>query len=103
MAAKKIKVLFTRRAERDLGEIYEYLQKHSLQALEKVDAAIFRAIRQLETFPLAGHWVKEFSGKKYREIHVFHFRIIYRFLAEPRKVQILAIYHGKRLLPAMDD
>ena len=78
MARKKIKVLLSRRAEKDLSEIYRYLSEHSQEALEKVDGKIVPAFRRLESFPDSGHWVKEFLGRRYREVLVYHYRIIYR-------------------------
>lgn len=99
MVQKRVKVLLSRRAEADLNEIYHYLASHSLHALEKVDQKIFKALRRLEKFPESGHWVPEFAGKKYREILVYHYRIIYRHNTKLRQSIILTIRHGRRFLP----
>lgn len=99
MVQKRVKILLSRRAEADLNEIYHYLAKHSMQALEKVDQKIFKTLRRLEKFPESGHWVPEFAGKKYREILVYHYRIIYRHNTKLGQSIILTIRHGKRYLP----
>lgn len=101
MARPKIKVFFSKRAERDLAEIYRYLSEHSLNALETVDKALFKAFHRLEDFPQSGHWVRELSGKRYREVLVFHFRVIYRYQAERKKLMIMTIRHGSRFLPKL--
>ena len=100
MARKKLSVFLSRRAERDLAEIYHYLSEQSPRALVKVDQKIFKAFRRLESFPNSGHFVKEFVGKRYREILVYHYRIIYRILYNRRRIQIVTIRHGKRFLPS---
>ena len=99
MAGRKVKVLLSGRAQRDLEDIYAHLAPHSRSALERVDTALFRALRRLETFPESGHWVKEFPGKRYREVLIFHYRVIYRYLKKPPCVRILTIHHGRRYLP----
>ena len=82
-------------------EIYRYLSENSPQALQEVDRAIFKVLRRLESFPKSGHWVKEFSGRRYREILVYHYRLIYRYLEKEKKIQVLTLRHGKRFLPAI--
>ena len=99
MARRKVKILLSRRCERDLDEIYRYLSEHSQEALGKVDNVFFKTLRRLEMFPLSGHFVKEFYGKKYREALVFHYRMIYRFLEKENRIRILTIRHGKRFFP----
>lgn len=101
MARKKIRVLFSRRAERDLSEIYRFLSDRASHALPKVDIVFTQAFRRLASFPLSGHWVKEFAGRRYREILVFHYRVIYRFFEKENKLRILTIHHGRRFLPKL--
>ncbi len=101
MALKKVSVLFSRRAAKDLEEIYHYLSLHAPQALQKIDQELFKSFRRLEFFPESGSFVKEFTGKKYREVLVFHYRIIYRYPEKGKKVQIFTIRHGKRYLPSL--
>lgn len=100
MARKRVKVLLSHRAERDLLEIYRYLSDRSPEALRKVDEEIFWTLRRLGSFPFSGHWVKEFSGKRYREVLVYHYRVIYQFL-DNKEIRVLTIRHGRRYLPAL--
>lgn len=99
MARKKVSVSLSSRAKRDLLEIYRYLFEQSSQTLKIVDKKIFKSLRLLESSPRSGHWVKELSGKKYREILVFHYRVIYLYRPKERKVQVMTIRHGKRFFP----
>ncbi len=99
MARKKVNVSFSNRAKRDLLEIYRYLFEQSPEALKIVDKKIFKSFRLLESSPRSGHWVKELSGRKYREILAFHYRIIYLYQPKNRKIQIMTICHGKPLFP----
>ena len=101
MARKKVTVSLSRRAEKDLNEIYRYLSEHSESTLVKVDEMLFKILRRLEFFPLSGHFVKEFQSKRYREALVFHYRIIYRFLEKEKRVQVMTIRHGKRFFPTI--
>lgn len=100
MARQKVKVLLSRRAERDLTEIYCYLGERSLAGLARVDQAVFRSLRRLAIAPLSGHMVRELPSRKYHEVLVYHYRIIYQYLEKKRLVRVMTIYHGKRLLPA---
>lgn len=102
MGRKKVKVLLSRRAQRDLDEIYRYLSERSSVALEKVDHKIFQSLKRLQEMPLSGHEVRELSGRKYRETLAYHYRIIYRYLESKGTVRILTIHHGRRFLsPAL--
>ena len=98
MAHKKITVTVSLRAKKDLKEIYDYLSERSQKTLQKVDIEIFKALDRLELFPESGHYVKESSNKKYREILVFHYRMIYKIINQS-KLLIITIRHGKRFLP----
>ncbi len=98
MGRKKVKVLLSRRAQRDLDEIYRYLAERSPAGLAKVDLKIFQSLKRLQEMPLSGHEVQELSGRKYREVLVYHYRVIYRYLEAKGTVRILTIYHGRRFL-----
>ncbi len=98
MARQEIKITVSSRAKKDLKEIYDYLSERSQQVLQKVDSEIFKKLNRLQAFPESGHYVKELSGKKHREILVFHYRIIYRII-DKSKILIVTIRHGKRFFP----
>jgi plasmid stabilization system protein ParE len=48
----------------------------------------------LEPFPKAGRMVPEINDPNVREIFVYSYRLIYE--VTPKRVEILAIVHGKR-------
>ncbi len=96
---KKVEVIFSQRAQKDLGEIYRYLSQYSPQALKKIDQKLFSLFKKLESFPLSGHCVPEFIGKKYREHRLLDYRVIYRHDEQKKKIFILTLRHGKRFLP----
>ncbi len=59
---------------------------------------IVRATRRLERFPESGAIVPEFSGDTIREIHVFSYRILYRYHSTDNEVHLLGVVHGRQIL-----
>ncbi len=92
-----LKVEFTDAAERDLEQIYDYVELHDSEGkadyvLEKIERACF----DLSDFPERGVRPRELSVlgiKEYREVIFKPYRIIYRVLD---KVYIMVIADGRR-------
>ena len=53
---------FTPQAADDLFEIWSYIARDSIEAANRVEAAICEACNLLATTPLAGHVRKDLSG-----------------------------------------
>ena len=58
---------------------------------------------RLRKFPESGRLVPEFQGGRYREVIVFPYRIVYRYAEEQNRVFVLAVIHGSRLLPPIQE
>ena len=90
-------IRWSEEARQDLRGILEYISQDSIQnalsVLEKIEGSVDR----LAEFPLSGHRVFEYEDNRYREVIVFQYRIIYRFLGT--EVEVIAVIHGARMLP----
>ena len=61
------------------------------------------AAERLKGFPESGRAVPELPGSHYREVIVPPYRVIYRFEEEKNRVWVLAVIHGSRLLPPIEE
>lgn len=88
----------------DIKNIISYVHARSVQNAEKLYEEIKEKIASLQQFPERGSLVKEARKEQIRELKLFHYRIIYRCVAD--KVQVLTVHHSARLLtnnPHLDD
>jgi len=92
------RIIWSPKSLRQLDEIAEYIAVDSpVQAKRVVQRVLDRAER-LATFPESGAFAPEFPDDAVREILVFRFRILYRFMDADDVVRIVGIVHGARLL-----
>ncbi|RYZ56603.1 MAG: type II toxin-antitoxin system RelE/ParE family toxin [Chitinophagaceae bacterium] len=63
---------------------------------KSLQASLRERIASLQQFPERRSVVKEITSQQLREIRLYHYRIIYRCLAD--KVQVITIHHSARLL-----
>lgn len=89
-------IKWTRRAFNDLSDIYDFIAKDSALYAEIQVENIIGAVSNLKSFPLMGRSLPEFPNLPYREILVGNYRVIYRH--EGKKLYIMAVNHGRRLL-----
>jgi plasmid stabilization system protein ParE len=92
--------LFTPQAADDLFEIWSYIARDSIEAANRVEAAICEACDFLAATPLAGHVRKDLSDLPVRFWPVQPYRnylVVYDPQAQPTK--IVRIFHGARNLP----
>lgn len=87
----------TEPARDDLHQIYAYLVPRSPQGLQRMLAAVFTTIRQLESFPLLGR-LGEVDGTREITVPGTDYRLVYR-LNEPYYVDIVRVLHGKLKYP----
>ena len=88
------RVIWAYAAEADLDAAAEYIHRDSPVYAA---ALVFRALeagRSLTDFAERGRIVPEFKDEKIREIFVQSYRLIY--LAENKRVSIVALIHGRR-------
>ena len=93
---------FTPQALADIAEIADFIRAENPQAAEKVRASILESLRSLSLFPRAGRpqsveSVRKLVTRKYRYL-------VYYFADDIRgEVVILAVQHGARERPFVDD
>jgi toxin ParE1/3/4 len=77
-------------------EIAVHIAKDRPEAARKWINGLFAAGRSLAHFPRRGRRVPELNRPEYRELMYGTYRVIYR--VEARRVTILTVRHGRRLL-----
>lgn len=94
---KKIKVVWTETAVKDLDDIIEYISIDSINnAIEQYEK-IKKAAIELNDFPKSGRIVPELNEQniiKYRELIVSPWRIMYK--QDRNIVYVMAIIDGRR-------
>ena len=90
-------VLWMPSAVADLQNIQEYISKDSVFYANKFVDDVFSATEKLEIFPEIGRIVPELGVQSVREIFHGSYRIIYELIND--NPQVVAVVHGKRLLP----
>ena len=88
-------------ARDDLRQVRRYIARDSQDRARAMVAEIRQAAARLEDFPALGRLVPEYDDPSYREILVRPYRILYRYLAETDTVEVLAVIHGRRVLPPL--
>ncbi len=81
-----------------MKKIEAFIAKDSILQSQRVSSAIFAATIPLENFPEIGAFMAEGTTKRFREIHVFKYRIIYRYYKKTNEIRILAVVHAARQL-----
>ena len=92
-----MRVRWTKRARAQLLEIFDSIAADRPLTAERVVGRLRSATRALARQPLRGRKVPEFDNSAIRERLVSPYRIIYTVQAND--IFILAVYHGRRLLP----
>ncbi len=92
-----MRVRWTKRARAQLLEIFDFIAADRPSTAERVVGRLRNATRGLARHPLRGRRVPEFDDPAIRERLVTPYRIIYTVQVED--IFILAVYHGRRLLP----
>ena len=88
-------------AVEDIESIAQYVSRDSEFYARAVVTTIVNLGRELCRFPLMGRVVPELGDDNIRERFVYSYRVIYRI--EKRRVLIVAVLHGKRLLESISD
>jgi plasmid stabilization system protein ParE len=84
----------TRRADRDIDGIWDFIARDSFDNADKVDREIHQAIRLLSEFPNIGHHRDDVTNPNYRFWSVYKYLIAYR--VRGRTVTIVRVIHGAR-------
>ncbi len=91
-----MRVRWTKTGQKQLLEIFIYVAEERPKTARKLVARLKKAARELGDQPLRGRVVPEFGEPSIRERLVPPYRILYSVQTD---VFILAVYHGRRLLP----
>jgi len=92
------RLIWSPKSLRQLDEIAEYISVDSSIQAKRVVRRILSSVERLITFPESGAVVPEFPNGGVREILVFRFRVLYRFVKNDDVVRIVGVIHGARLL-----
>ena len=85
----------------DLRQPYQFIARDSRQYAGIMVRRIRTAVSRLRDFPKRGRVVTEFPDGPYREILVGTYRVVYRYMEDRDMVLVLAVMHGRRLLPPL--
>ena len=96
-------VIWSAPAVEDLRQIHQFISKDSKQYAAILVRSVRSAAERLEKFPESGRLVPELPGSRYREVIVSPYRINYRYAEEKERVWVLAVIHGSRLLPPIQE
>ncbi len=91
-----IKVEWSPEAAEDLESIAEYIARDSEFYARAVVSKILEVSRNIGEFPLIGRAVPEIGNANIRERFIYSYRLVYR--AEEKRILVIAVIHGKRLL-----
>lgn len=92
-------VVWARPAFDDLREVHRFIARDSKRFADITIRRIRSAARRLARFPMSGRPVPELPDLPHREILVGDYRVLYRYSAERSQVLVLAVVHGRRVLP----
>jgi addiction module RelE/StbE family toxin len=95
--SRKVRVVWTRRAETDLEEIGDYIAADDPVAAERWVNKLLEQAQKVANAPLGGRVVPEIRMGSVRETFLRAYRIVYRVYAD--RVVILTVFEGHRRLP----
>jgi toxin ParE1/3/4 len=96
-----LEVRWSPEATEDLEAIAEYIARDSEYYARAVVTQTLSASRNIGEFPQLGRIVPEMGDENVRERFIYSYRLIYRI--EPKRILIVAVIHGKRLLENIED
>ena len=88
-------------AERDLGQIWQYIAQDSEQAANRVLSAIEKALWRIVETPGIGHLREDLSSCRSRFVLVHSYLIVYRLETTP--LLILRVLHAARDVQSLLD
>ena len=86
--------ILTPRAEQDVSDVWDYIADDSIEAADRVLAALEKALHKLAKNPGIGHRREELADRRHRFFPVHSYLIVYRFEAKP--LQVLRVLHAAR-------
>jgi toxin ParE1/3/4 len=80
-----------------VSEIAEYIAQEDPTAADSWANTVFAKVEKLKSFPENGRIVPETNNQEIRELIYKNYRIICRI--EEKQISVLAVRHGKQILP----
>lgn len=96
-----LEVVWSPEALDDVDDIAAYITRDSAAYAAAVVDRVIDAARHLSEHPFVGRVVPELGDRHFRERFVYSYRVIYR--VDERRVLVVAVIHGKRLLEVIDE
>ncbi len=93
---RRVTIYWTDRALSDLEAIADYISRDNPRAAERWVMKLISAAESAAAAPRAGRRVPELARADVREVLLRSYRIVYR--AGSRRIEILAVFEGHRLL-----
>lgn len=91
-----MRLRWTQRAQRDLGEIQRFIAEDDPDAARRWVQKLRERARAALAFPLAGRVVPELGRAEIREVFLRTYRIVYRL--QEGTLDVLTVFEGHRLL-----
>ena len=91
-----MKIVWTRKAEKHLDQIFEYINVDSAFYAYRTVQQIIETAEDIVSHPRKGRVVPEFEREDIREVFRYPYRIIY--LLSENQIDILSVIHDRRLL-----
>jgi len=92
-----MKIIWSPLAVDRVSEIAAYIAQENPATAKKWVDAVFRKVKDLQTFPEIGRIVPEIQNKTIRELIYGNYRLIYRL--EEKRISVLTVRHGNQILP----
>jgi toxin ParE1/3/4 len=92
-------VHISKRAQRDLDQIWDYIAQHNVDAANKVLDQIYDLMKLLGRFPRMGHTRADVGSSNLRFIAAYSYLIVHRLRG--RKVTVIRVIHGAMNLKAL--
>ena len=89
-------VVWTPRAYADLQAIGGYHAQSAPGYAEMLVRKLMHATECLEAFPTSGRVVPEIGDESLREVIHRNYRIVYLYLPDEDRVEVLAVFHSSR-------
>jgi plasmid stabilization system protein ParE len=85
-------------ADRDIQAIWDYIARDSSDAADRVLMEPYDTLVWLTKYPQAGHTRHDISNRSFLFWTVGNYQVIYR--RSPEEIEILAVLHASRDIPA---
>ena len=92
-------LLFSRAAEEDLFDLWEYIAEDNLAAADLVVAEMETALKRLCERPAAGHLRPDLTSAHVRFWTVRHYLLVYQF--DEKELRVVRILSGYRDITAL--